>query len=111
MAAVADADYLPYVSIEAVFEAVARREIDRGLVPIENVIQGPVTETLDYLYRYAAAVKIVNMLVLPIEHAIGALVPPEQITRIMSKDQALKQCSIYLQAHYPYAQQLEVAST
>ena len=51
------------------------------------------------------------MLVLPIEHAIGALGPAEQITRIMSKDQALKQCSNYLQTHHPNAQQLEVAST
>ncbi len=111
MAAVADAAYLPYPSIEAVFEAVQQREVDRGLVPIENVIQGPVTETLDNLYHYAQTVKIVGMLIQPIEHAIGALVPPERITRIMSKDQALKQCSAYLQAHHPHAQQLDVAST
>ncbi len=110
-AAVADATYLPYPSIEAVFKAVEQCEVDRGLVPIENVIQGPVTETLDNLYHYAATVKIVDMLVLPIQHAIGALVPAEQITRIMSKDQALKQCSAYLQKHHPRAQQLEVAST
>jgi prephenate dehydrogenase len=111
MAAVADAVYQPYASIEAVFEAVRLGEVDRGLAPIENVIQGPVTETLDYLYHYADTVKIVDMLVLPIEHAIGALAPPERITRIMSKDQALKQCSTHLQAHYPRAQQLEVDST
>ena len=49
-AAVANATYLPYPSIEAVFEAVLQHEVDRGLVPIENVIQGPVTETLDNLY-------------------------------------------------------------
>ncbi len=110
-AAVADAAYQPYPSIEAVFEAVRQGDVDRGLVPIENVIQGPVTETLDNLYHYAAAVKIVDMLVLPIQHAIGALVSAEHITRIMSKDQALKQCSAYLQAHHPQAQQLEVAST
>ncbi|PON14219.1 hypothetical protein C2W62_30210 [Candidatus Entotheonella serta] len=111
MAAVADATYRPYPSIEAVFEAVQQGEVDRGLVPIENVIQGPVTETLDNLYHYATTVKIVDMLVLPIEHTIGALVPAEKITRIMSKDQALKQCSVYLQANCPSAQQLEVAST
>lgn len=111
MAAVAAADYLPYPSIEAVFEAVQQHQVDRGLVPIENVIQGPVTETLDNLYYYAATVKIVDMLVLPIEHALGALVPADHITRILSKDQALKQCSIYLQANYPQAHQLEVAST
>lgn len=110
-AAMADAVYLPYPSIDAVFAAVARQEVERGLVPIENVIQGPVTETLDNLYRYAETVKIVDMLVLPIQHAIGALAPDAAIRRILSKDQALKQCSEYLQANYPQAQQMEIAST
>lgn len=110
-AAVADATYHPYVSINAVFDAVVRGEVDRGLVPIENVIQGPVTETLDYLYQYAANIKIVDMLVLPIQHAIGVLSPDSQITRVLSKDQALKQCSDYLQTHYSQAQHIEVDST
>jgi prephenate dehydratase/prephenate dehydrogenase len=111
-AAVAEATYLlPYPLIEAVFEAVMQGEVDRGLVPIENVIQGPVTETLDYLYHYASGVKIVDQLVLPIQHAIGALGSAAHITRVLSKDQALKQCSTYLQTHYPQAQQVEVAST
>jgi prephenate dehydratase/prephenate dehydrogenase len=110
-AVMAEAEYLPYPSIEAVFMAVARQDIGRGLVPIENVIQGPVTETLDHLYRYAEAVKIVDMLVLPIEHALGVLTPDVPIRRILSKDQALKQCSDYLQAHYAQAQQVEIAST
>ena len=110
-AAVGDAVYRPYTSVDEVFDAVMRHEVDRGLVPIENVIQGPVTETLDNLYHYADAVNIVDMLVLPIQHAIGALAPTSQITRVLSKDQALKQCSAYLQAHFPGAQQVEVAST
>lgn len=105
------ATYRPYASIEAVFDAVARQEVTRGLVPIENVIQGPVTETLDNLYHYAAQIKIVDMLVLPIQHALGVLTPEAHVTRILSKDQALKQCSSYLQTHYPSAQQVEMAST
>jgi prephenate dehydrogenase len=110
-AAVPDATYLPYPSIDAVFDAVLRQEVDRGLVPIENVIQGPVTETLDNLYRYAEQIMVVDMLVLPIQHAIGALSTKAHITRILSKDQALKQCSAYLQEHYPQVQCIEVAST
>jgi prephenate dehydratase/prephenate dehydrogenase len=109
--ALADATYLPYVSIDAVFEAVLHQEVERGLVPIENVIQGPVTETLDNLYRYAEAITILDMLVLPIQHAIGVLEPTAAIRRILSKDQALKQCSNYLHEHYPQAQQIEWPST
>ena len=109
--ALADAVYIPYASIDAVFEAMVQGQVERGLVPIENVIQGPVTETQDNLYHHITSVKIVNMLVLPIQHAIGVLSPTSQITRILSKDQALKQCSAYLQDHYPQAQQVEMAST
>jgi prephenate dehydrogenase len=39
------------------------------------------------------------------------LTPAAAVTRILSKDQALKQCSAYLQEHYPLAQQIEVPST
>ena len=109
--AMADVTYRPYPSIDAVFAAVTQGEVERGLVPIENVIQGPVTETLDNLYRYATALKIVDMLVLPIQHAIGVLSPATQVTRVLSKDQALKQCSLYLQEHYPEAHQVAVSST
>ena len=110
-AAVADADLVPYTSIESVFDAVDRQEVDRGLVPIENVIQGPVTETLDNLYKCAGRVKIVNMLVLLIQHAIGVLSSQSQVSRVLSKDQALKQCSAYLQSNFPQAQCVEVDST
>ena len=110
-AAMADAVYMPYASIESVFDAVARQEVARGLVPIENVIQGPVTETLDNLFHCADRVKIVDMLVLPIQHAIGVLSPQSRVSRVLSKDQALKQCSAYLQANYPQAQCLDVDST
>ncbi|GIX47664.1 MAG: hypothetical protein KatS3mg131_1875 [Candidatus Tectimicrobiota bacterium] len=37
--------------------------------------------------------------------------PDAPIRRILSKDQALKQCSAYLHQHYPEAQLIEVAST
>lgn len=110
-AAMPEAQYLPYTSIDAVFDAVAQHEVARGLVPIENVIQGPVTETLDNLYRYADRLKLVNMLALPIQHALGVLTPGTPIRRVLSKDQALKQCSLYLHEHYPQAQQVEMAST
>ena len=110
-AAVAEAELVPYNSIESVFDAVVRQDVDRGLVPIENVIQGPVTETLDNLFQRAGRVKIVDMLVLPIEHAIGVLSPQSQVSRVLSKDQALKQCSAYLQANFPEAQCVDVEST
>jgi prephenate dehydratase/prephenate dehydrogenase len=100
-----------YPSIDAIFEAVASRAITAGVVPIESLVQGPVTETLDNLFRYAGQVTIGDMLVLSIDHALGALGKPEDIGRILSKDQALHQCSDYIARTYPRAALVETPST
>jgi prephenate dehydrogenase len=100
-----------YPSIDAVFDAVASHAISAGVVPIESLVQGAVTETLDNLFRYAGQVTISDMLVLPIDHALGALGKPEDIQRILSKDQALYQCSDYIARQYPRAALVETPST
>jgi prephenate dehydrogenase len=100
-----------YASIDAVFEAVASHAISAGVVPIESLVQGPVTETLDNLFRHAGKVTIGDMLVLPIDHALGALGKPQDIQRILSKDQALHQCSEYIARKYPRAALVETPST
>jgi prephenate dehydrogenase len=103
---------VPCASIETVFEALSGGKIDRGLVPIENVIFGPVTETLDNLYWYADKLAIVDTLVLPIAHAVGTLAKdPRRIKTIYSKDQALKQCSKFLEQTFPKATLVETSST
>ena len=101
----------PLPSIDAVFEAVASRTLSFGVVPVESLVQGPVTETLDNLFRYAGQVTIGEMLVLPIDHAIGGLGKPEDIRRILSKDQALHQCSAFIARYYPRATLIETSST
>jgi prephenate dehydrogenase len=106
-----EATRLAYPSIDAVFEAVASRVVSSGVVPIESLIQGPVTETLDNLFRYAGRVTIGEMLILPIDHALGALGRPDEIRRILSKDQALHQCSAFIARTYPRATLVETAST
>jgi prephenate dehydratase/prephenate dehydrogenase len=101
----------PLPSIDAVFAAVASHTISAGVVPIESLVQGPVTETLDNLFRYAGQVGIGDLLVLPIDHAIGALGGLSDIRRILSKDQALHQCSDYLGRQFPHAMLVETPST
>ncbi|MBI3326737.1 MAG: prephenate dehydrogenase/arogenate dehydrogenase family protein [Nitrospinae bacterium] len=98
-------------SIDAVFEAVASRSMQRGVVPIESLLQGPVTETLDNLFRYAGRITIGDMMVLPIVHTLGALDTGAEIRRILSKDQALHQCSAYLAQKFPHAALIETPST
>src|SRR5947209_10939449 len=43
--------YIPMRSIPDVFYATARREVDWGIVPVENALEGSVTYTLDMFAR------------------------------------------------------------
>jgi prephenate dehydrogenase len=102
---------VPFASIDAIFDAVVAHTVNFGVVPIESLVQGPVTETLDNLFRYAGKVTIGDMLVLSIDHALGALGHAGDIRRILSKDQALHQCSAFLARTFPQATLIETPST
>ncbi len=106
------------VSLPEVFRTVAEGKADAGLVPIENIIQGPVTETLDLLYSHSGKVLISDSHLMHIRNALGVLPPevcgeawPREIRTITSHEQALRQCARYLSDKFPGAQQLPAAST
>jgi prephenate dehydratase len=94
-------------SVTSIVEAVASGEYDRGVVPVENSIEGSVTESLDAFAEYEIAV--VRELITPIRHALLAQGP--EFTTIASHAQALAQCRDYLEANYPSADLEAVAST
>jgi len=94
-------------SVTAIVDAVADGEYDRGVVAIENSIEGSVTESLDALAEYEVAV--VKEVVTPIRHAL--LAQNESFDRIASHSQALAQCRGYLDSEYPDAHLEAVAST
>jgi prephenate dehydratase len=94
-------------SVTAIVEAVARGAVDRGVVPIENSIEGSVTETLDALADHEVAV--VEEIVTPIRHAL--LAQSEAFDVVASHSQALAQCRGYLEEHHPDARPEAVAST
>lgn len=84
----------------------------RVILPLENSIEGIVSETLDGLY--AKGLIIEDDLVLNIHHYLYALERPtsnNQIKTIYSHPQALGQCREYLTEHYPQAQLVATAST
>ncbi|MFB6079589.1 MAG: prephenate dehydratase [Haloferacaceae archaeon] len=94
-------------SVTAIVEAVAEGTYDRGVIPIENSIEGSVTESLDALADHEVAV--VQEIVTPIRHAL--LARDEGFSTVASHSQALAQCRSYLEAHYPEAALEAVAST
>jgi prephenate dehydrogenase len=57
----------PYPSTRLLFQAVASHEVDHALVPLESQMEGPVTETLDHLFEFAEPVKIVQVVVFPLQ--------------------------------------------
>ena len=86
---------------------VADGEFDRGVVPIENSIEGSVTESLDALTRRDVAV--IEEVVTPINHAL--LAQGRDFEVVASHPQALAQCRDFLSEHYPDVAQESVAST
>ncbi|WP_132058914.1 prephenate dehydratase [Halorussus amylolyticus] len=94
-------------SVTAIVEAVADEEFERGVVPIENSIEGSVTETLDALTD--REVSVVREIVTPIRHAL--LAQSDDFSTVASHSQALAQCRSYLETEYPDADLEAVAST
>ena len=80
-----DACKTPLASIPAVFQALLARQYDYGLVPIENIVEGPVTQTLDGLLRANPHIRIVDATILPIQHAIGTLPNSETVREYTPK--------------------------
>ncbi|WP_338741416.1 prephenate dehydratase [Haloplanus salilacus] len=94
-------------SVTAIVEAVAAGDYRRGVVPIENSIEGSVTETLDALSSHE--VSVVEEVVTPIRHALIAA--GESFDVVASHSQALAQCRGFLESEYPDVNLEAVAST
>lgn len=94
-----DVESLPCASLRVVFEAVARGEADRGIVPVENSQAGSINETYDLLLMHT--LWITGEIDLRIRHNL--LVLPGQdlsaIRKVYSHPQALAQSEAFLQEH------------
>lgn len=96
-------------SIEDVFTAIARKEVFAGVVPIENILQGTIRETMDGVFRNK--VRIRARFKMPIHHCLAVLSKNAKIKTICSHPQALHQCSDFLKKHYKTATIEKKAST
>ncbi|MEF8814864.1 MAG: prephenate dehydratase [Halovenus sp.] len=106
--AIADDEDIAFTeSVTAIIESIADGTYERGVVPVENSIEGSVTESLDAFAEYDVAV--VREIITPIRHAL--LAQGESFDTVASHAQALAQCRSYLEEHYPAAEVEAVAST
>lgn len=92
-------------SITAVARAVEAGMADEGVVPIENSLEGSVTETLDFLVQPATPLLIRAEIVLPIDHVLIARpgTKADDVRAIFSHPQALAQCRGFIERCFPKA--------
>ena len=90
---------IPCVSFHDVFREVEVGQLDFGIVPVENSLEGAITEVNDLLIE--TQLHIVGEATIPVHHCLLAL--PEQDYRelraVYSHPQALGQCRNFISRH------------
>ncbi|MEO5713782.1 MAG: prephenate dehydratase [Luteolibacter sp.] len=102
-------NYSPQPNFSDVFDQVARRAADYGVVPIENSTEGAVSHTLDLFVD--SPLHICAQILVRIEHGLIASIPRGEITTLYSHPQALAQCRGWIMKNFPNADLIEVSST
>lgn len=94
---------------DEVIAAVERGDVDIGVVPLENSLEGSVGMTLDSLL--CRDVKITGEINLRVRHCLLGIGRPEEVRVILSHPQALAQCRGYLNRRFPEAELRTTGST
>ena len=100
----------PKSSIEDVFKSVEESEVDYGVVPIENSIEGSVNNTLDILSDFKVLINgeieiIINQCLLSQETDL------KSVKRIFGHSQSLAQCKKWIIKNIPEAELVPVTSS
>ena len=93
-----------------VFRAVEDGELDSGLVPVENSLEGSINITLDTLAR-SDRLTVARELIWRVHNQLMARKGVLEIKKIISHAQPLSQCRHYIRTHYPKAALESVQST
>jgi prephenate dehydratase len=88
---------IPCRSFSEAFRSIELGEVDYGVLPVENSIEGSVNQVYDLFLKYD--LKICGELILKIEHCLIANPNADlnSIKRVYSHPQALAQCSNFLE--------------
>lgn len=101
----------PCASIAQTLRAITQNQVDIGVVPVENSIEGSVSITLDTLWQLDT-LQIQLALVLPITHTLLSRAQTlDSIQTVYSHPQALAQCQGWLEQFVPHAQLIPTNST
>ena len=104
-----DINQIPKSSIEDVFKSVEESEVDYGVVPVENSIEGSVNNTLDLFAHSKVFITgetqlVINQCLLSKETNIGS------INRVFGHPQSLAQCRQWILNNIPNVELITVIS-
>jgi chorismate mutase/prephenate dehydratase len=102
--------FQPKQDIQGVFQAVASREVELGVIPLENSLQGTVGQSLDFFLRYEVFIQ--SEIFCRISHSLlGKVEDLSQVLSVYSHPQPLAQCGAWLRTHLPQARIIPMEST
>jgi len=111
LASIADWEPIYLVSVKNVLEALKNGSVERGIFPIENSNGGIVIEAVHAMAHYTFEIE--RLFEIDVHHCLLVRkgVHASDITLIVSHDQALKQCRMYVKRRFPDVELQEYADT
>ncbi|MBM3712448.1 MAG: prephenate dehydratase [Actinobacteria bacterium] len=103
---------ISFPTIPDVIKSVDRGEVNEGIIPIENSVEGSVNLTQDIL-TFESEVKITGEIAIPIKHhlIIKKGTKLKSIKKIISHPHATAQCRIFLKNNFPESEIIAANST
>lgn len=107
-----DSEMIEVPNFAAAVVAVEEGKADYAVVPVENSIEGIVTQSLDILI-HDTDLKLFSEIVVPIQHVLVGVAGADlsRVTHVHSHPQALAQCGKWLTANLPSAERVAAMST
>jgi chorismate mutase/prephenate dehydratase len=100
----------PQITVAEVFARVERGDVQHGVVPVENSMEGAVTHTLDELMN--SPLKICGEVYLPVsQNLISSEASMDRVSLVCSHPMALAQAASWLRRELPWASLEDVDST
>lgn len=103
---------IPCATVVEVIKSVDRGEVDAGLVPLENSIEGLVNITQDIL-TFESEVKITGEVIIPVKHSLigKKKMRLDKIKKVISHPHATAQCRNFLSTYLKGAEIIAANST
>lgn len=104
-------DYHGLETITKCMQSVSRQECDIAVVPLENSVEGAVSETFTNLIQESLYIKKAILMPIVENFITSSTAKKEDIEVIYSHPQALSQCREFILKNFPNAQTFALSST